>query len=300
MVKDDLRVYEIDKLGLTRLCDDSDENLIVVDDNGLGLWEIKSKGKQVQAELLDVFKNCNYKRIRLHDVGFGKVILHKNFCIANFHTSSHSGFLRLINVDTGQSKNLPGQFYGTKFDDELFVQDFKKNLYCFDTDLNQRWKVSLPPNLRTDYPSMPERYINPFLCGSNIVINAGVDPRKRSDGKIIAFSQKDGSTVWEYDVDSLPSSIYLIDDKFYITHCGDIIVLDGNTGETILQEPSGFEEYIAVYPFKDLLFCFSQPKGILKIFSSDAKRVVQELEFPSSYYPSYQHGIVTKDDYLYT
>jgi hypothetical protein len=270
-----------------------------VDENGLGLWEVKDTGKEVQAELVNLFKNESFKAIKMHNVDFGDVMLHEQFCIVSWYTDRYSGILRLVDLNTGQSKELEGKFTKIAMDEELFTQDSKKNLYCFDTNLKQKWKVSLPKNLRPSYPSSPTEYTKLFLCGSNIIINAGVDRRKRSIGKIIALSQKNGKTVWEYDVDELPSSIFLVDDKLYITYRGDIIVLDGHTGKTILKEPSGFDEEIAVYPFNDLLFCFSQPESKLKIFSSDAKEVLQELKFPSLYYPSYQHGIIPKGDYLY-
>lgn len=156
----------------------------------------------------------------------------------------------------------------------IYSRERSEGLYSFDSALNELWHQVLGGQ------SYSKADQGVKFHEQLLILN--------QSKSIMAFNKTTGERVWEYHQEKEPPmSFYLENGKVYINELADIIILDANTGEELVREPSGFpprkdalnrlENEINVYPLGKGLLVFGGGEKEIKFFTADAKQCIQSL-----------------------
>jgi outer membrane protein assembly factor BamB len=144
--------------------------------------------------------------------------------------------------------------------------------------------------------------LKPQIYKQIVIINAGVDPRQKNKGEIIALSKTDGSLIWSQEIGIEASNCILIEDKVYIACDRRMIVLNAETGGCELNEPSGFTSggrNETLWSDGKHLFMISPNEQAIRVFSKNGNTLLQELKIPRPYMPQEGKPLVYHSDQYY-
>lgn len=184
--------------------------------------------------------------------------------------------------------------------DFIFIRkddDDEKSLICYNFELNEMWTVDLANNLRTYNLGYSYRRI--YLYESMVIIFVGVDEITRKDGLLCTYSMDDGTEIWRKQINEDPDFISLIDGRIYMNARGKMLVIKPDTGESIMDEPTGFEYGCLTFPYKDNLLVFCESERCIRVFSNDGKTVIQDISIPEPYEPNINELPVVYDGSIY-
>ena len=149
-------------------------------------------------------------------------------------------------------------------------------LFCLDKELNDIWSFI------NEEPSASKASQSSFFHEDLVIINYSKD--------ILAFNKNNGEQVWKYSLArQSPGSIYVANNKVYLTEVTEMVILDASTGQEIGREPTGYcdrtdsfgtnSNDVSMYPIgDDMVFTYATYEPEIKFFSSDLKNCLQILD----------------------
>ena len=245
--------------GLWVLC--RDENFKLKDSYEFAdIFETGKSYEPVKTEYADIFlsnKSFGEKDKKLLVKDFGKNE-------QNWVSARHEYWL------TSNGKFVFGSSRGNEF-------------VCFDLNLNELW--SYPHDKRLHHYGKPLPTLWENLC----ICNLGSDKKTKKNGEIVALEKETGEPVWRRHFKDEASMCLAYGDRLYVASAGRMIVLDAATGETLLDEDSGFQRsrQDEVLWTDGEFLCMVNPSpschGSMRVFSADGRRLLQELGLPDPY-----------------
>jgi hypothetical protein len=171
--------------------------------------------------------------------------------------------------------------YRTAYDDSgIFAKNIFGKIVHLNYKLNIVWQKKFEKKNNARSLELPQIYRN------IVIFNNGVDPSSRQDCDILAYNKMDGNEVWKQTFEEEVANCQLFGDHLYMTHRGNMIVLEAETGKTVINEPSGFESETAseiLVPLEDNLVMISKEACAIRVFSKDGKTMIQHLDIPGVY-----------------
>lgn len=195
-------------------------------------------------------------------------------------------YLGVKNLKTGALRTAT--LYTSRFSTDgehifAYVIEPTRMLACFDMDLNLVWKNELT---KIYFASVRDK--EPQLYQDLVIFNVGTDVREETEFEITAFSKADGRVVWTHSYERAPYRSFLAGDKVYMSLDTRMVVLDAATGNTLIDEPSGFTRLSHIGRRRSPSMCLSPVNnellacaaGSIRVFSSNGKTLLQDITLP--------------------
>lgn len=154
-------------------------------------------------------------------------------------------------------------------------------IVMLDAQLRERWRYA--------YDRECHPWVNnaPRLTGDLVLVLEGRGPVVKTDFKITALRNSDGSVAW---TKILPTSLFnttLCEGRLAMVAGDRLYVLDVETGATLVDRPTGFEldatvlvQPVSALATPDAIVVFHQHDKTIRIFSADGTDILQDILLP--------------------
>ena len=281
------RLYSVDKDKLKIL---SESQSYAVYIHGLGgIWCDDGNGYKY----LDVKGNTNYKKFKDGAID----LFHGNYCVYSFKNEQSNKYnFAIKNLKSNETIVHEDSFNNyTICGKTLLARKTSKGIKCFDLGLNTIWEFKFDRNVDFVYGNL-----KPFLFQDLVILNIG-EEKEGGDGQIIALEKADGSVVWKHHFETEPT-FTVIGDRVYATENGRMIVLDAATGNTLVDQPSGFKSSFkgdSLWSNGWELFMVNMTEALIRVFSADGQTLLQELKIPEPFAPLQREHFTNHNGYYY-
>ncbi len=119
----------------------------------------------------------------------------------------------------------------------------------------------------------------------SIIIYLGTNKDDMNDGEIVAIHKDKGSLKWSRIFPGAIDNCQVIGNKVYIAHAANMIVLDSNTGETLLERDSGLraDKNTTLWTDGEYHYFLSNKDKIIRVYDNELVDLIGEIELPTPY-----------------
>ncbi|WP_413662375.1 hypothetical protein ACG1BZ_14120 [Microbulbifer sp. CNSA002] len=188
-------------------------------------------------------------------------------------------YLAVLNLEDDDCLKIKGGYIGASTDGNIIFTTEGRCLLAFDLKLEMKWSVDLFSN--RDYRTLNVGKLSGlYFIDDLVVVNRGL-VYGEDIGQVIALSRNRGEVVWEYTYQGEPEFSFMEGDKYFLVLNGNIIVLNGITGEFIQSIELGLGNEIIVFPNGNDILVGSNKTRILYRYSLAADRLISIGKLPN-------------------